>query len=211
MKHGKQNRRGGIVKGMKRVADPVRKRDKHYTYRDYREWPDDERWELIDGVAWNMCAAPSTTHQRVLGNLYDTFRTAARGTGCEVFFAPLDVFLFTHDDADTEDADTVVQPDLLIVCDESRITTRGHLGGPAIVVEVLSASTMRKDITVKLDVYERAGVREYWIVDAGNQSLTIYRLGEDNRYPEDPELVLSPGSATSLVVPKLQITLPLET
>ena len=193
------------------MADPVRKTDRHYTYRDYVQWPDDERWELIDGVAWNMCAAPSVTHQRVLGNLNDAFRTAARGTGCEVFFAPLDVFLFTEEDEATDDADTVVQPDLLVICDGSKITDRGHLGGPAIVLEVLSATTMRKDITVKRDVYERASVNEYWIVDAGNQSITIYRLGDDDRYPEDPELVLPPGTATSRVLQGLRVTLPFAT
>lgn len=194
--------------GMNRMADPVRRTDRRYTYRHSREWPEDERWELIDGVAWNMSPAPSVNHQRVLGNLNQAFRHAARGTGCEVLFAPVDVFLFTEDEADVNDADTVVQPDLVVVCDRARLVDRGHLGGPSVVVEVLSTYTMRKDLTVKREIYERAGVREYWIVDPGNQSVMIYRLKADGRYPEDPEVVTAPGTAVSCILPEAAVTVP---
>ena len=137
------------------------------------------------------------------------FRAAARGTDCEVLFAPLDVFLFTEKDDDVNDADTVVQPDLVVACDESRLVNRGHLGAPSVVMEVLSTHTMRKDLTVKRDIYGRAWVREYWIVDPGNQSTMIYRLGQDGSYPEDPEIVVAPGSAASYVLPEAVVTLPI--
>lgn len=190
------------------MADPIRKEDRRYTYRDYETWPEDERWELIDGVAWNMSPAPSTNHQRALGGLFEAFRGAAKGTGCEVLFAPVDVFLFTRDEQDLREADTVVQPDLLVVCDRSRVVVRGVLGPPDLLVEVLSPYTLRKDLTVKRGVYERAGVREYWMVDTGHQTVMIHRLGDSGRYPEDPELVEAPGVATSRVLPALRVQLP---
>lgn len=190
------------------MADPVRKTDHRYTYREVTQWPDDERWELIDGVAWNMCAAPSPSHQRVLGDLNEVFRTAARGSGCETLFAPLDVFLFAHGEADTDDADTVVQPDLIVVCDDSRVARRGYLGAPAIVIEILSPYTLTKDITVKRDLYERAGVAEYWLVDPGNQSVMIYNAGDDGSFPEEPRIVAEPDTARSWVLPTAVVTLP---
>ncbi|MFW5789593.1 MAG: Uma2 family endonuclease [Spirochaetota bacterium] len=193
---------------MKRMADPVRKADRHYTYRELATWPDDERWELIDGVAWNMCAAPSPSHQRVLGDLYEGFRKATRGTGCEALLAPLDVFLFADDETDTDDADTVVQPDLIVICDDSRVTRRGYTGAPAIVIEILSPYTLTKDITVKRDLYERSGVAEYWIVDPGNQSVMIYNAGDDGGFPEEPRIVSEPDPARSRVLPTAVVTLP---
>ncbi len=190
------------------MADPMRKTDRHYTYRDYREWPDDERWELLDGVAWNMSPAPTTLHQRILGALFRQFAGAAEGTACEVFFAPVDVFPFLEQENEIDEADTVVQPDLIVACDEARVVRRGHLGPPSIVVEVLSAYTMKKDITVKLDVYERARVREYWVVHPGDQSIMIYRLGIDGTYPEDPQIVQAPDAARSNVLEGLEVKLP---
>ena len=187
------------------MADPMRKADRHYTYHEYCEWPDDERWELIHGVAWNMSPAPTTPHQRVLGMLYQDFVKAAEGTGCEVFFAPVDVFPFVEDEDAIDDADTVVQPDLIVACDAARIVRRGHLGGPAMVVEVLSAWTMKKDLTVKLEVYQRAGVREYWIVSAGDESIMIYRLQNDGTYPQEPQIVQEPDSARSGVLSRLAV------
>jgi len=193
---------------MRRMADPVRKTDHRYTYREYASWPEEERWELIEGVAWSMCAAPSPSHQRVLGDLYEVFRTAARGSGCEPLFAPLDVFLFANSEADVDDADTVVQPDLIVVCDDSRVTRRGYAGAPAIVIEILSPYTLTKDITVKRDLYERSGVAEYWLVDPGNQSVMIYNAGDDGSFPEQPRIVAEPEAARSRVLPSAIVTLP---
>lgn len=190
------------------MADPVRKTDHRYTYHEYASWPEEERWELIEGVAWSMCAAPSPSHQRVLADLNEVFRAAAKQTGCEVFFAPLDVFLFTHEEEDTDDAETVVQPDLIVVCDDSRVDRRGYLGAPAIVIEILSPYTLTKDITVKRDLYERAGVAEYWVVDAGNQSVMIYAADEDHRYPSEPWIVANAGVARSAVLPDAAVELP---
>lgn len=191
------------------MADPMRKTDRHYRYRNYREWPDSERWELIDGAAWNMSPAPTTLHQRVLQQLNTAFLRAAHGTPCEVLFAPLDVFPFTDDEAGIDDADTVVQPDLIVACDPTRLVRRGHLGPPALVVEVLSTWTLRKDLTDKLRVYERAGVAEYWIVNPGDQSIMIYRIQSDGSYPVEPAIVQEPSVARSTVLDALEVRLPL--
>ncbi len=193
---------------MKRTADPIRKTDRHYTYRDYAEWPEEERWELIHGTAWSMAPAPSVLHQRIVAELSDLFRTAASDAGCEALFSPVDVMLFAGSDEHVPEADTVVQPDLFVVCDAKKLVDRGCIGAPDIVVEVLSSYTLRKDITVKRDLYERAGVREYWIVDPGNGAIMIYRLDESGRYPEDPELIQYPGTATSTILANLTVSLP---
>lgn len=179
-------------------------------YADYEIWPENERWELIDGVAWNISPAPYIRHQRILGDLNEVFRDAAKRNGCEALFAPVDVMLFATTEEDIRNADTVVQPDLLVVCDEKKLVSRGCLGAPDIVVEILSTYTMRKDITIKHDVYERAGVREYWIVDPGNAAVMIFRLGDDGRYPEKPEIIELEGMAKSAVLSDLEVTLPFE-
>ena len=187
------------------MADPVRKDDRHYTYQDYKEWPDEERWELIDGVAWNMSPAPTLGHQRILSNLHIAFHAATDHGPCETFFAPFDVFLFASTDQEADHADTVVQPDLSVICDERKLVNRGCNGAPDIVLEVLSTYTMRKDITVKLELYQRAGVREYWVVDAGNKSIMLYRLGDDAKYPEDAEIYQHSGRVVSAVVDGLSV------
>jgi Uma2 family endonuclease len=196
---------------MNPMADPIRKTDRHYSYRDYAEWSDDERWELIEGVAWNMSPAPSIRHQRILSYLYTIFHSGVGEGPCEVFFAPVDIFLFTDHEADIKDADTVVQPDLVVLCDTEKIVDRGYLGAPAIVVEVLSTYTMRKDITIKRDVYERAGVEEYWIVDPGNESIMIFGLDEDSQYPEDPSIFQAPEIAISKRISRISVPLPFST
>lgn len=142
-----------------------------YTYADYCSWNDDQRWEIIDGIAYAMVPAPSWTHQALLGSLYIQFGNFLKGKACRVFTAPLDVRL----DADEGD-NTVVQPDLMVVCDRSKMDAHGIKGAPDMVVEILSPSTASKDRIVKLSAYRRAGVREYWIVDPDDKSISAYTL-----------------------------------
>jgi len=160
------------------VADPVRKDDRRYVYRDYASWPDDERWELIDGVAYSMSPAPSADHQRLalgLGASIDAW-VRARGSPCEVFVAPLDVLLPGDPSESDDDVDTVVQPDVIVVCDPAKLVTRGCRGAPDLVAEVLSPWTTHKDQLVKHELYARHGVREFWVVDPGNRCVRVYRL-----------------------------------
>ena len=146
---------------------PARKLDRRYTYGDYRTWPDDERWELIDGVAWNMSPAPSSGHQGLLGELHIQVAPALKGTGCRVYLAPFDVLLPDSAGQNEDDVASVVQPDLTGICDASRITPRGCFGAPDWVVEIISPWTMKKDLNEKFTLYERNHIREYWLIDPG--------------------------------------------
>ena len=141
---------------------------KRYTYEEYYSWDDDKRWELIDGIPYAM-GAPSRTHQEIIGNLHFQLYGLTKERPCKAYVAPFDVRL----NADTYD-DTVVQPDLLVVCDESKLDERGCVGAPDLVVEILSPSSHRHDTFVKFRKYLQAGVREYWIVDPDRKTVTEY-------------------------------------
>ena len=129
------------------------------TLEDWKSW--EGRWELINGVAYDMTPAPTILHQDLVGSLYLQIRGTLdrdkpRGGGCRVFLAPVDVYL---------PPETVVEPDLLVVCDPAKIHPHGIVGAPDLVVEILSPSTASKDLTRKWWLYEGAGVQEYLIVD----------------------------------------------
>ena len=178
---------------------PARKSDQIYTYRDYRGWPADERWELIDGVAWNMSPAPSTRHQRMLVWLAARLELFLEQTGCRCYPAPFDVFFPSTPDQSEDEVTTVVQPDISVVCDRNRITPRGCFGPPDIIVELLSPYTSKKDLNEKFLLYEGAGVAEYWVVDPAGEYIQIYQNGSDSGFG-DPELVLGEGRAVSSVL-----------
>lgn len=151
-----------------------------YTYGDYRQWQGDERFELIDGEAVLMSPAPRIRHQRVLGTLYRQIADFLDVSPCEVLLAPVDVRLPKAGEPDDE-VTTVVQPDLVVVCDSTRIDDLGVRGAPDLVVEILSPATTGRDEILKRDLYERSGVREYWLIDPETWTLRIYRL-EDRRF-----------------------------
>ena len=162
--------------------------DRHYTYGDYRTWPEDVRYELIDGTAWLMTPAPGRRHQEMVGEIYRQTANALVDGPCQAYVAPFDVRLPKADEAD-DLIDTVVQPDVLVVCDRDKLDDAGLRGAPDWVVEVLSPSTAAHDQTRKLAAYERAGVAEVWLVHPVDRTLTRYRL-TDGRYgrPEIQEL-----------------------
>lgn len=147
----------------------------YHTYADYLAWPEDVRYELIDGVAYLMAPAPTLDHQDIAGEIYFQLRRALEGKPCRAFIAPVDVRLPKADEAD-ERIDTVVQPDVLVVCDEAKLDRRGVRGAPDFVAEVLSPATASHDQLLKRQVYERAGVLEYWLVHPADRILTVYRL-----------------------------------
>lgn len=165
------------------MGDPALTPDERFTYRQYKTWPDSERWELIDGHAWNMSPAPRISHQELLGKLHLIIGNYLKGKPCKVFLAPFDV-LFPQDDEPDDDVDTVVQPDLVVLCDRSKLQKHGSRGAPDLVVEILSPSTSKKDLNEKYRLYERSGVREYWVLDPAGESLQVYRRGEDGRFGE---------------------------
>jgi Uma2 family endonuclease len=151
------------------------KDSQYHCYSDYLSWMDDLRYELIDGEAYLMAPAPDLAHQEVVGEIYFQARLALKGKPCRPFIAPFDVRLPKQDEAD-ELIDTVVQPDVLVVCDSNKLDRRGIRGAPDWVVEVLSPSTAGHDQIKKRKLYEYHGVREYWLIHPIDRVLTVYRL-----------------------------------
>lgn len=160
------------------MNNPILAEKERYTFADYLSWDGPERYELIDGGSY-LLAAPSPTHQRMLGSIYAQIWNYLDGKKkCEVFPAPLDIRLFEKEGDNAEDVDTVVQPDITIICDTSRLDSYGYRGAPDMLLEILSPSTRRHDRLTKLELYQRAGVKEYWIVNPEEQSVQVYLLDE---------------------------------
>lgn len=144
------------------------KRQGEYTLEDYYEIPDERRVELIDGVIYDM-AAPTFTHQLLNGKIYnrlDTFVSKKKGK-CVPAMSPIDVQL------DCDDK-TMVQPDVIVICDRNKIINRCLYGAPDFVVEVLSPSSAKRDTAIKLRKYKEAGVREYWMIDPDKKKVIVY-------------------------------------
>ncbi|MGH8584256.1 MAG: Uma2 family endonuclease [Gammaproteobacteria bacterium] len=174
----------------------------YHTYGDYVGWPDDVRYELIDGVAYLMAPAPTVSHQEIAGEVFFQTRRFLEGKPCRVLIAPVDVRLPKGDEAD-EAIDTVVQPDVLVVCDEGKIGEHGVRGAPDWIVEVLSPGTAAHDQIAKRRIYERHAVKEYWLIHPTDRVLTVYRLsGAEYGKPDMQELA---GETPVGVLPGLVI------
>jgi len=172
--------RGGIIMGF-----AARKKEEKFTYGDYLTWPYEERWELIDGVAYDMSTAPLRRHQKIVGELFAQFHNYLKDKPCEVYVAPFDVRLPEFDEAD-EEIETVVQPDIVVVCDRAKLDDKGCKGVPDIVIEILSLWTAKKDLVVKYHLYERHKVKQYWIFDPATEEVSIFKLKND-KYGEPEE------------------------
>ncbi len=165
------------------MALPAEK--ERYTFADVLAWPDDERAELIDGEVVLMAPAPSRVHQGISMELSRQFANYLEGKKCKAYHAPFDVRLFEQDKDTPEDVDTVVEPDLVVICDPSKLDDRGCKGAPDMVVEILSPSTQRHDRLVKLGLYQRAGVREYWIVSPEEQTVQVFLHKDGSLLPHE--------------------------
>lgn len=180
-------------------------RTERYTYADYASWPEDVRYELLDGVAYAMTPAPSDKHQAVLGELFFAVRSALEDSPCQVRMAPYDVLLDAPERG-RKDAEQVVQPDLVVICDRGKIKPHGCEGVPDLVVEIVSPSSNVRDYVEKLRAYERFGVPEYWILEPDAQRLNVFRITEASRL--DPVASLTPEDvAESSAVPGLTVEL----
>ena len=147
-----------------------------YSYADYLTWEIDEMVELIKGKVFrSAAAAPRRKHQEVAGLLYSRFLLHLEGKSCKVFIAPFDVRLPMRSKKN-EDIFTVVQPDICVVCDRSKLDEAGCVGAPDLIVEVLSPGNNKKELRNKYEVYEESGVREYWIIHPSEETLIIYSL-----------------------------------
>ena len=144
-----------------------------YTFADCLTWEENERIEIIDGEAV-MMAPPSRVHQEISGALFAQLYNFLEGKKCRVYAAPFAVRLFERDGEAPEDVDTMVEPDLSVVCDGNKLDNHGCKGAPDMVVEILSPSTRRHDRLVKLGLYQRAGVREYWIVNPEEKTVQVF-------------------------------------
>ncbi|MDF1548907.1 MAG: Uma2 family endonuclease [Bacteroidales bacterium] len=156
--------------------------NKRYTFADYLGWLDDKRRELIGGFVKMMTPAPSRKHQRVSGQIYGQLWEQLRKNKCEVYHAPFDV-RFPSVNGETADNKifTVVQPDVSIICDKSKLDERGCLGAPDLIIEIISPATAKKDVEEKFKLYEENGVREYWIIHPNDETATVFML-ENNKY-----------------------------
>ncbi len=160
---------------------PIRKSDHKFTYQDYCSWPEDERWELIDGIAYDMSPAPSSRHQWISFELARKIGNYLENKQCKAFSAPFDVMLPGFPVESENEIDTIIQPDISVICDSSKIIEKGCLGAPDLIVEILSPSTSKKDLNEKFQLYEKHGVKEYWVVDPGNKYIRVFHLLTDDK------------------------------
>jgi len=183
------------------MADAAIALDGHYTYGDYKSWPEDERWELIGGVPYLM-SAPTRRHQALVGYIHASLFVYLKGKPCKVYISPFDVLL--PELAETEDdlVTNVVQPDVIVFCDRGKLTRAGARGAPDLAFEVLSPSTTKKDLREKFDLFQRMGVKEYWVVEPEGRWINRFDRGEGGRFGEGEvrEPVRARGTIASLVL-----------
>ncbi len=149
------------------------KEEKNYTYQDYLTWPDEERWEIIDGKPYDMTPSPTFMHQTIISKLITLLNNALENKPFIAGIAPTDVYLSETD---------IVQPDVFIICNRDIITEQKIIGAPDVVFEILSSSTARKDRREKKRLYEKYGVKEYSLIDPNEQYVERYVLGESGEY-----------------------------
>jgi Uma2 family endonuclease len=154
---------------------------KTYSYADYLKWEFKERLELIKGKIFNMSPAPATRHQQISSKIFARIWNFLDGQDCQVFAAPFDVRLPLKSKKNA-DVETVVQPDICVICDAKKIDTKGCLGAPDLIIEILSPGNSKKEMKDKYEVYEESGVKEYWLVDISNECVFVYVLDKSGKY-----------------------------
>jgi len=153
-----------------------------YTYADYLKWNFEERLELIRGKIFKMRPAPATIHQTIAFNLGGILYNSLKGKKCRAYPNPFDVRLPVKNKEKDDDIISVVQPDMSIVCDESKIDARGCCGAPDLIIEILSPGNNKTDLKLKYELYEEGGVREYWLVFPIEESVFVFLLDNNNKY-----------------------------
>lgn len=161
---------------------PQPKENEHFTYADYlAQNENSERMEIINGEVY-MMASPTPAHQSVSMEISRQLANFLEGKSCKVFSAPFDVRLFEKDDDKPEDVDTVIQPDIMVVCDKNKLDKHGCKGAPNLVIEILSPSTYQRDCLIKFNLCLRAKVPEFWLVDPEEKTVRVCLLGSDGLY-----------------------------
>ncbi|WP_223649216.1 Uma2 family endonuclease [Hymenobacter psoromatis] len=174
-----------------------------YTYADYLSWKFTEYVELIRGKVMRKMSAPVTAHQRCSMNFSREIGFYLKSKTCEVFAAPFDVRLTRNTGNGDAQVRTVVQPDLCVVCDPTKLDRRGCLGAPDWIIEIISPGTAAYDNHTKFNLYAENGVGEYWIVFPGERSISVYTL-QDSDYQLQGDYY-EPGLVPSRTLPELQL------
>lgn len=152
-----------------------------YTYADYLKWKFEERLELFKGRLYKL-SAPNTKHQEISGNLFNEVFNYLRNKKYKAFSALFDVRLPVRNKKKDNEVKTVVQPDICVICDESKLDERGCCGAPDLIVEILSPGNSTKEVRLKYELYEEAGVKEYWIVQPASENISVFILNETHHY-----------------------------
>ncbi len=182
--------------------------NKKYTFADYLLWADDKRRELIKGFIQLMSPAPTRKHQDISGSIYGQFWNHLRNHNCKVYHAPFDVrFPSSKDELNDDKVYTVVQPDISIICDLTKLDEKGCIGAPDLIVEILSPATVKKDVEEKFKLYEENGVKEYWIVHPNDETLTIFFLDKKGKYQLQGIFAKDSKVKAGILDKKLQIEL----
>lgn len=186
------------------VEEPTAGYGEVYTYTDYMKFQYEEMVELIRGKIIRMSVAPRKDHQQISMGLSNEIYNYLKDKPCSIFAAPFDVVLPIHNES-KDKSTTVVQPDLCIICDESKLDDAGCFGAPDWVIEILSPSTSKKDLTDKYSIYEESGVKEYWVIMPRQEIVEVFLL-EDGKYARKP--IYTPEDiATPFTFPDLHIEL----
>ena len=155
--------------------------DYGYTYADYLQWKIEERIELFKGRILKL-SAPNRFHQQVSGALFFAISLFLKAKKCKVYSAPFDVRLPVHNKKKDNEVTTVVQPDICVICDETKLDDRGCCGAPDLVIEILSPGNSQKEVRLKYEIYEETGVLEYWLVNPVEQNLIVYSLDKSAKF-----------------------------
>lgn len=185
------------------MAHPVSHSCAEFTYADYLTWPDDERWEIIDGIAHNMSPSPTVEHQEIFADLIAQFRAFLRGKTCRLI-PDCDVLLPKSTEPDAE-IRTVVRPDLAVVCTPEKIEGKRIRGAPDLIVEIVSPASASYDHVKKKYMYDRAGVKEYWLVDPSSRCVTVYVVDPTTGRYAEGDLIEGEGKIPVGVLPGLEI------
>jgi Uma2 family endonuclease len=174
-----------------------------YTFADYLRWKFEERLELIRGKIFPMAGA-GLKHQMISGKLSAWLFNFLEGNTCRALTAPFDVRLPVKNRKRDDEITTVVQPDIIVVCDESKLDERGCLGAPDLVVEILSPGNSKKEVRLKFELYEEAGVREYWIINPAEENLVVHALNASGKF-EGLKMYAAGDMVKSIAVPGFEL------
>lgn len=178
-----------------------------YTYADYLTWRWDEMVELIHGKIYKMSPAPRSGHQMVLGEMHLQIGNYLKKKKCKVFVAPFDVRLPMSKKVGDEFIDTVVQPDLCVICNPKKIDDAGCLGAPDWIIEILSPHTSAKDLSQKYEVYEKSKVKEYWVIHPNEGTVLVFVLNAKGKFEARPRPYVRTAKLKSVVLPGLTVDL----